>query len=137
MGSTGFQSTNPKRDIMTFMNTKLITLSVASLLGMAAVVPVFASGSYSNRLPTPPAKSDGGMKLDREKYGLGQKIYDGKIKLLAADHAVAQMDRLKALQARLPASAARKKNLAALAGKLSAEQLDALEYFVQRRFAEK
>src|SRR5213593_496234 len=119
------------------MKIKLTTLFVVSLLGAAAVVPAFASGSYSNRLPTPPAKSDGGMKLDHEKYGLGQKIYDEKIKLMADGDAAAQTERLKALQAKLPASAAKKKNLLALAGKLSTEQLDALEYFIQHGFAEK
>ena len=94
----------------------------------------FGSGSYASRLPKPPASTDDGMKLDPKIYGLGQKLYDGKIKPAAEGDPQVQLDRLKALQNQLPKSAAKKKDLVAFAGKLSAEQLQALEYFVQHRF---
>lgn len=110
-------------------------LFLAALLG-AAAVPASASGSYSGRPPKPPM-AGGEMKMDREKYGLGQKVYEGQTKLMGGGDAGAQMERLKMAQAKLPADAMKMKNLPALAGKLSAAELDALEYFVGQRFAMK
>lgn len=112
---------------------------LAALLGATTAAPAFASGSYSGRPPQPPAKpSDGmAMKMDREKYGLGQKVYEGSVMTPGAVNADAQMSRLKAAQAMLPADAMKMKDLPALAGKLSAAQLEALEYFVAQRFAMK
>ena len=106
---------------------------LAALLAAATTVPAFASGSYPGRPPKPPA--GGAMKMDREKYGLGQKIYDGSAKLMGGGDAGAQTARLQAAQALLPADAMKAKNLPALAGKLSAAELEALEYFVKERFA--
>ena len=113
-------------------------LCLAALLG-AAAVPAFASGSYSGRPPQPPAKAGDGMamKMDREKYGLGQKVYEGQMKLMGGGDAGAQMTALKALQSMLPADAMKMKDLPALAGKLSAAELEALQYFVKERFAMK
>jgi len=111
-------------------------LCLAALLGVVATVPAFASGSYSGRPPKPPA-AGGEMKMDREKYGLGQKVYEGRMKLMGGGDAGAQMERLKMAQAKLPADAMKVKDLPALAVKLSAVELDALEYFVSQRFAMK
>ena len=111
-------------------------ICLAALLGAAAAVPAFASGSYSGRPPKPPV-AGGEMKMDREKYGLGQKVYEGQTKLMGGGDAGAQRDRLKMAQAKLPADAMKMKDLPALAGKLSAAELDALEYFVGQRFAMK
>lgn len=112
---------------------------LVTLFGAAFTVPAFASGSYSGRPPTPPAKAGGdmSMKMNREKYGLGQKVYDGQMKLRGGGDAGAQMERLKMAQAKLSADAMKMKDLPALAGKLSAAELDALEYFVGQRFAMK
>lgn len=77
------------------------------------------------------------MSLDREKYTLGQKVYDGGAMTPGEGDTDAQMERLKVVQAKLPADAAKMKDLVALAGKLSTEQLAALEYFVEQRFAMK
>ena len=119
------------------MNTSsLRTAFFVGLLGAVVATPVFASGSYSGRPPKPPA-AGGESKLDREKYGLGQKVYEGQGKLMGGGDASAQLDRLKMAQAKLPADAMKAKNLPALAGKLSAAELDALEYFVSQRFAMK
>ncbi|MEO6246420.1 MAG: hypothetical protein ABIQ12_13380 [Opitutaceae bacterium] len=114
-------------------------LFAVALCGAAATVPASASGSYSGRPPKPPATatSGGEMKMDREKYGLGQKIYDGGAKLVGGGDANSQLARLKALQGMLPADAMKMKDLPALAGKLSAAEIDALEYFVKQRFAMK
>jgi hypothetical protein len=108
---------------------------LAAALAAAPAATAVASGSYPGRPPKPPA--GGAMKMDREKYGLGQKIYDGSAQLMGGGDASAQAPRLKAAQALLPADAMKMKNLPALAGKLSAAELDALEYFVRERFAMK
>jgi hypothetical protein len=112
---------------------------LAALLGVAATAPAFASGSYSGRPPKPPAKSGDGMamKMDREKYALGQKVYEGSAMTPGGGNADVQMARLKAAQMMLPADAMKMKDLPALAGKLSAAQLEALEYFVAQRFGMK
>jgi hypothetical protein len=112
-------------------------VTLAALLEATAAVSAFASGSYSSRPPVPPAKAGDAMKLDREKYGLGQKVYEGAVMTPGGGSAEAQMARLKAAQMKLPADAAKTKDLVSLAGKLSAAQLDALEYFVAHRFAMK
>lgn len=112
----------------------------AALLGAAVAAPVLASGSYKGRSPKPPAKSEGGdtiMKMDREKYGLGQKVYEGSAMTPGGGDADAQTARLKAAQMKLPPDTMEKKDLPALAGKLSNTQLEALEYFVERRFSMK
>ncbi|MEO7414844.1 MAG: hypothetical protein ABIZ81_15975 [Opitutaceae bacterium] len=119
---------------MTKTSSRLLLL--AGLLGATAAAPAFASGSYSGRPPKPPAQSGGDMKMkmDREKYGLGQKIYEGGARLTGGGDASAQMARLKNVQAQLPPDASKMKDLVGLAGKLSAAELDALEYYVKERF---
>ena len=74
------------------------------------------------------------MKMNQEKYGLGQKVYEGSAMTPGGGSADAQMARLKVAQMQLPADAAKMKDFPALAGKLSAAQLDALEYYVAQRF---
>ena len=54
------------------------------------------------------------------------RVFDAKVKFDAQADPGAQRDRLKALQARLPERVAKNKDLPSLAGKLTAEQLDAL-----------
>ena len=49
-------------------------------------------------------------------------------------NAVAQRARLETLQARLPEKVAKKRDLTRLAGKLTGDQLDAVEYFVNQRY---
>ncbi len=114
-------------------------LPLAALIAASAVAPALASGSYTGRPPQPPAKSGDGtaMKMDREKYGLGQKVYEGSAMTPGGGDAETQRARLKAAQTKLPADAMKMRDLPALAGKLSATQLDALEYFVAQRFGSK
>ena len=114
---------------------KTSALICAALVAVASSVPTLASGSYPGRPPRPPAGDS--AKMDQEKYGLGQKVYDGGVMTPGGGNADAQTARLKALQAKLPADAAKMKNLPSLAGKLSPAQLDALEYFVAQRFGMK
>lgn len=73
---------------------------------------------------------------DREKFHLGKSVFNQEIELSAVDKAkeVVQSERLDYLQGSLPNTEKRRVNLPDLAGKLTDEQLDALEYFVSIRF---
>ena len=102
------------------------------LLLAAGAEAALASGTYSSRPPQPRAEK---KSMDRAKYSLGQRLFDGKVKPEAQADADAQRARLTTLQARLPERVGKKKELPTLAGKLTAEQLDALEYYVQERYA--
>ena len=120
--------------VHTSISMKILILVTALLLLQERAV--FASGSSINRLPTPGAgAADGG--LDREKFGLGQKIFNGSVELTGHEPAAAQKEKLQTLQSRLPENVAGKLNLAQLAGKLLPRQLDALEYFVTQRYPSK
>lgn len=117
------------------MNTSRLpfALALAALLSMPA--GLLASGSYCVCLPKPPPKSAAATKADRDKYDLGQKVYNGKTAPAPATaDAAAQRTRLQALQTSLPEKVGKKKDLTALAGKLTAEQLDALDYYVTQRY---
>ena len=96
-----------------------------------------ASGSYSQRPPRVPAGSAKAADPGRERYALGQRLFNGKDAPTAAADMVAQKPRLQALQDRLPAAVAAKKDLPAMAGKLTDHQLEALEHFVGERYGTK
>ena len=112
-----------------------LQLVLATGLALSAV----ASGTYNARPPRVPA-ADERAKIDRDKYALGQKIYSGKLKITAepaAAEQAAQSKRLSVLQARLPEKARRDINLTTLSGRLTAPQLEALEYYVTHRYPSK
>ena len=98
---------------------------------LASSSPLLASGSYTSRPPQPRAEK---QSLDRAKYSLGQRLFNGKVKPDAQADAAAQGPKLQTLQARLPARVSKKTDLSSLAGKLTPEQLDALEYYVNQRY---
>ena len=108
----------------------LILLALAAALG--SPLSSFASGTYCACMPKPPLKVKG-TSVDRDRYDLGQKVYNGKAAPGQGD-AAAQRTRLQALQTQLPENVAKKKDLTAMAGKLSEQQLSALEYYVQQRY---
>jgi hypothetical protein len=91
-----------------------------------------ASGSYTARPPQPGVAKKG---LDRAKYSLGQKLFNGKVEPSGQGDATAQKERLTRLQGLLPEKTAAKKDLTVMAGKLSPDQLDALDYYVSNRYA--
>lgn len=108
----------------------ILTLSLAPSL-------LKGSGSYSSRPPRPPALIEIGKDADKERYELGKKIYSGKARLSgkpSLENMTTQEATLKRLQARLAESAQQKTNLLPLAGRLSPAELDALEYYVNKRF---
>jgi hypothetical protein len=108
------------------------------LLGAFALVAganvALSSGTYTARPPQPRAEE---KSRDRAKYSLGQRVFDGKVKAETAvqPDAEAQRARLSELQTRLPERVGKKKELSTLAGKLTPEQLDALDYYVKERYA--
>lgn len=88
----------------------------------------FASGACPCQPPIPP-KSKAGVRakgLDNSKYALGKQIYSGRLPV--PDRANAKLAKSQAprLQAAAP-------NLSGLAGKLTEDQLSALEYYVANR----
>jgi len=110
---------------------QLLTLGLVAAC-LALPVTASASGSYTAR---PPQPGVAGKSLDRAKYSLGQKLFTGKVQPSAQADAATQTERLKRLQGLLPEKTAAKKDLPALAGKLTGEQLDALDYYVTKRYA--
>jgi hypothetical protein len=103
------------------------------IAALCSPLSLLASGSYCACMPKPPPKGQAG-KVDRDKFDLGQKVFSNRMALAQGD-AAAQRPRLQALQAQLPEKVAKKKDLTALAGKLSDQQLEALEYYVAQRYA--
>ncbi|BDA77916.1 hypothetical protein LPTSP3_g08460 [Leptospira kobayashii] len=74
---------------------------------------------------------------DREKFHLGKAVFNQEVELATATDKtkeVAQAERLDYLQGALPNTEKRRVSLPDFAGKLTEEQLDALEYFVSIRF---
>ena len=105
--------------------TCLITLGLSTMEG-------HASGSYS-RPPGPPP-----TKVDNAKYNLGKQVFAGKAAPASVPgDAATQSLRLKELQGNLPKSAKKSANLPLLAGKLSNEQMSAIEHFLEVRYKTK
>ncbi|MBL9166889.1 MAG: hypothetical protein JNN07_04045 [Verrucomicrobiales bacterium] len=109
----------------------LLTLTLSfSYLGIMNSAQ--ASGGYSARMALPRTGVEK-SQVDREKFSLGQRIFAGKVNSGQGD-ASAQKAKLTDLQSLLPAKLAKEKDLCSLAGKLSPEQLNALDYFVTQRY---
>lgn len=72
---------------------------------------------------------------DRGLIELGRAIFNGKAKLSDADgNGDTQRERLNSLQAKLPGTVRKSVDLPSLAGRLTAQQLAALEAFLEARF---
>ena len=106
----------------------LLLLTFAFTLGFATI-DLRASGTYSRPPGPPPAN------MDKAKYNLGKQVFAGKAApATTAGDAASQSARLKDLQGKLPKSAQKSADLPALAGKLSADQMSALEHFLEVRY---
>lgn len=111
------------------------------ILLMAGPLTALASGSYQSRLPRPPQKQPSGEHgakkavIDQEKYGLGKKVYSGRVsgEATAAANTSAQAEQLKQWANQLPKSK-QAQALPSLAGKLSQREMDALGYYLKTRF---
>jgi hypothetical protein len=117
-------------------NLRLHCLVIIAGTCLAGPLSAEASGSYCTCLPKPPARLGSAAKMDRDKFDLGQKVFNGKTAPVQAE-AAPQRTRLQALQADLPEKVAAKKDVTALAGKLTDQQLEALEYFIKQRYPAK
>jgi hypothetical protein len=105
-------------------------------ISLSVPISSLASGSYVARPPVPSVQS---KAEERAKYSLGKRIFNDKLKPDAEQAVVEgaaekQQPRLEKLQKLLPERVARKKDLTDFAGKLNQEQLDALEFYVNKRF---
>jgi len=115
-----------------------IALLVA--LTLISMVSVSASGSYVPRPPRKLAKADkAGVAIDPERYGLGRTLVlrTGVVRLpTAPDETVKapQAEKLRAVEARLPAEVRGKAKLGTLAGRLTTAELDAVIYYLSVRF---
>ena len=109
------------------MKMTLLVPLLALMLGSASA---YGSGSYKGKGRRPP------NGLEATQYNLGKKVFTHKADLPepTAELATEQSEELQALAAALPVKAQRRSNLVALAGRLSAEELDALTYYVSIRY---
>lgn len=114
------------------MQSTAISKGLATLVLLSALsagIPVFASGTYASRPPRPPSSVDRGL------YELGKKVFAGEfVRSSAPGGIVSQGDLLSDLHERLPHKARSKSQIASYAGQLTAEQVDALLYFVKKRY---
>jgi mono/diheme cytochrome c family protein len=114
---------------------RLLQFSACWILIGSVSQQVLASGSTYQRPPRVITAEDAAQAAEKAKLALGQRLYNGRVKPGASEDAMSQKPRLEALQALLPAAVAKKKDLPAMAGKLTPEQLEALEAYVNRRHA--
>lgn len=105
---------------------------IAWFLAAALLVPsaaALASGTYR---AGPARASD---SIDREAYNQGKQLFAGKATPTGDGSAHAeQLAVLRGWHERLPASVTRTRDLKALAGTLSDEQLEQLGYFLKLRY---
>jgi hypothetical protein len=106
------------------------TTLLACTLVLGCVAAAQASGTYIPSTGRIPGKRAGGT--DTALYALGQKTFEGKMMSAGAGNAASQKSKLMALQSKVPADSGT--DLAKLAGKITDEQVKALEYFVTKRF---
>ena len=104
----------------------------AVVFGLILVWPLTAlgSGSYSYR----PSRALGA--IDSAKYHRGKQIFTSQVRhdKGSPPPALQQEGRLAELQALLPQQVQGSVNLLQLAGKLSADHLEALEYYLSIRY---
>ncbi len=110
---------------------RILQLAVLLLGALVLSGPAIASGTYSFKQPRPPLE-----KAGIDKYALGKKIFGDKSKRKPDPNANAtqQSERLKELQLRLPENIRQSEDLPRLAGTLSPQELEALEYYLEKRF---
>ena len=110
------------------MKTLIIPALALALAGSA-----LASGSAPTRPPRPPRDfAPSVSKMDDARYALGKAVFTGKAKRTANPSAAKkQKTQLTRLASAIGKDGA---SLPALAGQLSAEQMDALDYYASKRF---
>ena len=110
---------------MKWLTHVMATLSVLLVLAPTAL----ASGSYVRRAPRPPDS------VDRASYETGKKIFAGEFTPTdEARASEAEKQVLEDLQSQLPRTVQTRVDLPELNGKLSDEQMEALQYFLEKRY---
>jgi hypothetical protein len=109
------------------------TQLVIPLAVFALASSALASGSAPTRPPRPPGAGAPAETMDDARYALGKSVYTGKAPQHPNPAAAKQQ------KARLSHLAAESgdASLPKLAGRLSAEQLDALDYYISKRYGTK
>ena len=108
-------------------------LLIIPALALALSGSALASGSAPMRPPRPPQNfTPVATNMDDARYALGKAVFTGKTKHSANPAAAkSQKVRLTHLASAIGKEGA---SLPALAGQLSAEQMDALDYYASKRF---
>ena len=110
------------------MHARLRWCALAVACGVATL-ELTASGSYT-AVGIKPL-----IKIDSARFELGKAVFTGKTKLAETPTAPeTQSATLTAWQKGLPASVQKTANLPALAGKLTAAQLDGLKHYLEVRY---
>jgi hypothetical protein len=110
--------------------TRIMRQATVLVLALGlCLASAWASGSYTAKPPRP-------GQVDHARYHLGKQVFSGKLDLPEASSGdpAAQRGVLEDLAARLPEKVRQQAQLTRLAGRLSREQLDALEYYLTVRF---
>jgi len=100
---------------------------LALLVPLGLVGAAHSSGTYAGRPPRPPAS------IDRASYELGKKVFAGEFVAEEGDRE-AQTTLLAALQEKLPSRARTRADLPTYAGRLNSQQIEALQYFLKKRY---
>ena len=102
-------------------------------LALALTGSALASGSAPARPPRPPQNFAPATKeVDDARYALGKAVFNGKARHTANPSAAkSQKARLAHLASAIGKDGA---SLPALAGQLSTDQMDALDYYASKRF---
>ena len=91
-------------------------------------IPVYASGRYVRRPPSPP------KQRERTLYTLGKDIFNGKVALTKQLEDDAFKQELLEYQEQLPAAAQSKASLPEMTGYLSNDQMEALAFYLYKRY---
>jgi hypothetical protein len=108
------------------IKTTLIACALVSGITFTAE----ASGSYVP--PTGRVPSNRISNTDSNLYALGQKTFEGKMMSAGAGDVNSQKSKLMSLQSKIPVNSGT--DLTKYAGKITDEQLKALEYYISKRF---
>ncbi len=120
------------------MKLQQIKLLLILIIGLTAPLSALSSGSYISRPPVPGMQTKAEL---RAQYLLGKRLFYGKVKLELLKNSEINSEKhrteLAKLQKHLPNRIAKKKDMTSFVGKLTDEQLKALNVYINKRFNRK